>query len=213
MRGRGLPWSEIEAEWRERRQKGKVNLSKLSRDFDCTPALIRARIKRYAWESPNERAIMERTRALPGQAVIGYKGNPETVGKILDGLEAGNNYATSCALAGVNYTTFKKWREADTEFDAMINESLARSAQKNLNRIDNLRLEGGGKTAQCQPSHQRRLFTEQARRRGNDQRSDQYPTSRRHGTELWRDCYRNNRIRRSSINIMSVSQRVSLALP
>ena len=138
MRGRGLPWSEIEAEWRERRQKGKVNLSRLSRDFDCTPALIRARIKRYAWESPNERAIMERTRALPGQAVIGYKGDPETVGKILDGLEAGNNYATSCALAGVNYTTFKKWREADTEFDAMINESLARSAQKNLNRIDNL---------------------------------------------------------------------------
>ncbi len=137
MRGRGLDWTEIEAEWRKRRLSGRVNLAQLARDFDCTAPLIRSRIKRYAWESENERAIMERTRALPGQAVLGRKGNPETVGKLLDSLESGNNYATSCALAGVSYTAFKKWRE-DADFEQMVNESLARSAQKNINRIDTI---------------------------------------------------------------------------
>ena len=135
MRGRGLPWAEIEAEWQEARADGTPNVAELARKYGCHASGIRNRAVRYNWASPNARQIQTELKTLPGDIVIGRKGTPEIIGGILDGLERGVTLGVACAVNGITPMTFRNWREADEELELRVKEAQGKSAQTLLGHM------------------------------------------------------------------------------
>jgi hypothetical protein len=135
LRKQRLPWPDIEKDFRSDLDKDQLNISALARKYKCTRQTILNRAKRHAWRSPNQEIIQAVTGADHKDIIIGQE-NAETVGILLDSISRGGNYKTACAVAGVGYQAFLRWKKNDVQFAEMVEKCEGESALLNLDRIN-----------------------------------------------------------------------------
>lgn len=132
----GVDWTAIELAW----CSGQTSYA-LAKQWGLSKQSVDEMAQRNGWqrggpvEESGERkgwlAVVERTFKAPA----GAKDSPQIRAKILEHLSEGLPMRTASNLVGISEDTLARWRDADADFAALIEDSQAQFVRSRVNNI------------------------------------------------------------------------------